>query len=127
MACSVSDKLIVDYDGLGLAYATSQGIHGLAILQLAQLEADLLTPNVSVIGGSFGFVMIAAMALTSNEASRRRLGPAHWKRLHGLGQLTLGVIYLVSYGGRAAENLAFAPHLSLLLAAFGLRLAARRR
>ena len=109
---------------LGLAFAAAITVHGGAILMLSTFDEALLTFDVSVIGGGFGFLMVFAMAATSTDAAVRRLGGAKWRALHNLGQLTLAIVYLVTYGGRVAADLDFLPGLGLLLAAIGLRGAA---
>ena len=53
-------------------------------------------PQATVYGGGFGFVMLAAMAATSNDASQRRLG-ASWRRLHRVGLYTVWIVFAVSY------------------------------
>lgn len=116
---------------VGLAYFVAQYVHLAAILGLARVEPALLEDAALVYGGGFGFVMIGLMAATSNDAAVRRLGARGWRRLHGLGQLTVALIYLSTYGGRIAEDIAYGPAFALLLSAFTLRAAdviqARRR
>ena len=106
---------------LGLAFATAQGIHGLAILTLTRFDDQVMTGSISDLGGGFGFVMIAAMSATSTDAAVKRLGAKRWRALHQLGQLTLAVVYLVTYSGLVARKSAFWPGLAILLAAFALR------
>lgn len=82
---------------LGLAAAVSHGYHLAFILVLYGMggpgeDTSLLT----VIGGGWGFVLLAAMAATSNDASQRKLGRS-WRRLHLLGMWTVWIIYAVSY------------------------------
>lgn len=109
---------------LGLAYFVAQYVHLAAIVGLARIEPALLEDPVAVYGGGFGFVMIGAMAATSNDAAVKRLGGRNWSRLHGLGQLTIALIYLSSYGGRVVEDASYWPAAALLLGAFALRGAA---
>ena len=109
---------------IGLAYFVAQYVHLAAIVGLARVEPVLLEDPVAIYGGGFGFLMIGLMALTSNDAAVKRLGGKAWSRLHGLGQLTVAIIYLSSYGGRIAEDLAYWPAFTLLLGAYGLRAAA---
>jgi len=109
---------------LGLAFAAAITVHGGAILVLSTFDEALLTFDVSVIGGGFGFLMVFAMAATSTDAAVRRLGGAKWRALHNLGQFTLAIVYLATYGGRVAEDLDFLPGLGILFAAIGLRGAA---
>lgn len=110
--------------GLGLAFATTLGIHGLAILRLASLERGILEPNVSVIGGGLGMALVAAMALTSNDAAVRRLGRTRWRRLHLFGQIFIAGVFAVTYGGRLAEDPSYWPAVALFALAMGLRVAA---
>ena len=81
---------------LGLSLAASHGYHLLFILALYAMGKGGDTSLATVYGGGFGFVMLAAMAATSNDASQRRLG-RNWRRLHLLGIYTLWVVFAVSY------------------------------
>jgi sulfoxide reductase heme-binding subunit YedZ len=119
--------LLLRRRALGLAFATAQGIHGVAILSLARFDDEVITANFSVAGGSFAFLMLAAMSATSNDAAVKWLGGKRWRALHQFGQLTLAVVYLVTYAGRISEDLAFLPGLATLLTAFALRGVAYRR
>ena len=109
---------------LGLAFAVAQTVHGGAILGLMRLEPVVSEINLSTVGGGFGFLMMFAMAATSNDAAVKKIGGRAWRRLHGTGQLTLAIVYLVTYGGRVVEDTAFWPGLAALLFAFALRGAA---
>ncbi|MDT8857759.1 protein-methionine-sulfoxide reductase heme-binding subunit MsrQ [Paracoccaceae bacterium Fryx2] len=52
-------------------------------LRWAEIGADILKrPYITI--GMAGFLMLLPLALTSNDASVRRLGPAAWRRLHWL-------------------------------------------
>ena len=67
---------------LGLSVAASHvGFHGAFILVLYALGAGGDTPIVTVLGGGFGLLCLAVMALTSTNAAQRRLGQ-HWRQLH---------------------------------------------
>lgn len=109
---------------IGLAFATTHAIHGLAILCLASFEPEALAPELDTIAGGLGYVVIAAMAATSSDRAVRALGGRRWRALHRTGQWTLFVIFLATYGGRVAEGRPFWPALGLLLAALALRSAA---
>lgn len=113
---------------LGLAFATAQTVHGIAILLLARFHAgtseSVLAPDPALYGGALGFVLMFAMAATSNDAAQRRLGGPAWRALHRSGQIVLFVIYCVTYGGRVANDAAYWPGAALLVAAAGLRIAA---
>jgi DMSO/TMAO reductase YedYZ heme-binding membrane subunit len=81
---------------LGLSLTVSHSLHLAFILWLAQLGALGEVGAVTLYGGGWGYVLIYAMALTSNDASVRALGP-NWRRLHLLGLYTLWIIYAFSY------------------------------
>lgn len=53
-----------------------------------------------------------------------RLGATRWRALHRTGQIFVFGVYLVTYGGRVAEDASFWPGLALVLGAGALRLAA---
>ncbi len=111
---------------LGLAFATAQLVHGTAIgIRLAR-DPELLTPDVSFFGGALGFVFVAAMAATSNDAAQRALGGRAWRTLHRSGQWVLFAIFVVTWAGRLAEAVRPLPAAALLALglALGLRIAA---
>lgn len=120
----LSRALLARRRAIGLAFATAQLVHGAAILLLARHEPDTLGPDPSFVGGALGFVFVVAMAATSNDAAQRRLGPRAWRTLHRSGQITLFVIYAVTYAGRVAENANYWPGVLILAAALAIRLAA---
>jgi DMSO/TMAO reductase YedYZ heme-binding membrane subunit len=95
---------------LGLSAAVSHGYHLIFILWLAGTAGLGDTDMVTIVGGGWGFVLLAAMAATSNDASQRRLR-ANWRRLHLLGVWTTWIIYAVSYwpGVLLGENVAVIP------------------
>lgn len=119
-----SRGLVARRRALGLAFATAQIVHGLAILVFATRESGVLRLDVEFVGGALGFGFVLAMAATSNDAAQRALGASAWRALHRSGQLTLFVIYAVTYAGRFAGNPNYAPGVLLLALALGIRLAA---
>lgn len=55
----------------------------LDLQDLARIGADLVKrPYITI--GFAGFVMLLLLALTSNNASIRRLGPVRWRKIHWL-------------------------------------------
>lgn len=109
---------------LGLAFAVALTVHGIAIIGLARLEPEIAPLDIGTIGGGFGFVMVFAMAATSNNAAVKKIGRRAWRRFHSLGQFTFAVVYLVQYGGLVVEDLSYWPAVAALIFAFGLRGAA---
>lgn len=112
---------------IGLAFFVAQYVHLAAIVGLARIEPGILEDPTAVYGGGFGFLMVAVLAATSNDASVKRLGESAWRRLHAFGQLTLAVVYLATYGPLIDEDLAYWPAGALLLGAYALRGAAALR
>ena len=110
---------------LGLSFATAHTIHLGALITFHSLAGEF--PNaVTLAGGGGAYLMMFAMAATSNDASVRRLG-RNWVRLHKVGIYWLWFIFTFSYAGRVFDGqLEFAPFLALLVAGLGLRVAAAR-
>jgi sulfoxide reductase heme-binding subunit YedZ len=109
---------------IGLSFAAAHGVHFAALLIAVLLFASHPSSK-TVYGGGFGYVMIAVMALTSNDWSVRKLGPRNWKALHTFGALTIAVIFAVSYLGRLEDKPWLAiPTLALLGLAVLLKFAA---
>lgn len=108
---------------IGLSFAAAHFVH-LGALLVAVLVFE--TPrSATTIYGGFGYVMVALMALTSNDWSVRTLGPRNWKALHTFGGVVIAAIFFVSYLGRLEDKAWLAiPALSLLGGAVLLKLAA---
>ena len=88
---------------LGLAFAANHTVHFAALLTgiLAfHREAALVT----IIGGGTVYVFIALMALTSNDAAVRWMGPKRWKLLHAVGGWAILLVFTNSYVGRIPEK-----------------------
>ena len=117
-------QLLFRRRAIGLGFAAAHGVHFLAVL------AVLLGPGYKadlpvLIGGGVGYVFVAAMALTSNNAAVRALGIGRWKLLHATGGYVLAFIFAFTYyGGLSAKPLAAAPALALIGIAAMLRAAA---
>lgn len=113
---------------IGLGFAFSHTIHLIAIVMLYRLLDEAPSP-VTLVGGGFGYILLWAMALTSNTAAMKRLGH-RWKRLHRFGIHYLWLIFVQSYLGRIfdPETLTVGPLGSgIALLAAALRFAAWRK
>lgn len=111
---------------LGLSYALVMGAHLCTILAWFATPEIVVEPNLTLIGGGAGMVLIAVLAATPNDASVRRLGRRTWRGVHGAALHFLWVIYLVTYLGRITESQPeFWPGLAVVIALAGLRFAAR--
>ncbi|MEP2782339.1 MAG: protein-methionine-sulfoxide reductase heme-binding subunit MsrQ [Pseudoruegeria sp.] len=85
---------------------------------LSQIWADILKrPYITV--GMIGFVLMIPLALTSNNWSVRKLGPAKWRRLHKLTyavSIAGGLHYVMLVKGWQLEPLIYFGVICLSLA-----------
>lgn len=99
---------------IGLSFAAAHFVHFAALL-IAVFVFAAQPSTKTIYGGGFTYVLIAAMALTSNDWSVRKLGPRNWKMLHTIGGLAVAIVFTVSYLGRLEEKAWLAiPALTLL-------------
>lgn len=107
---------------LGLSFALSHTVHLLAIFNYLRLPGSVPAAPHEIAG----YVLIYAMAFSSNSYSIKALG-TWWKRLHAVGIQLIFVTYLIGYASSLAEperrplGVVVVP---LLVAALGIRLAA---
>ena len=113
---------------LGLGFATAHTFHLVALLLfLSNLEGYSVDASVAVAG--FGYVVTALLALTSNDYSVRRLGPAKWKQLHTVGVSILMLYFFVAFSGRLLTNFApiYGVYVALIATAVVAKLRVKRR
>ncbi len=121
----VSRFLVQRRRALGLAFATAHTIH-LAALMTRNVVAGERPDAVTLLVGGGAYLVMFAMALTSNDAALRLLG-RNWLRLHKVGIYWLWFVFTVSYAKRTfGDHAEFAPLFGLALAALALRIVARR-
>ena len=112
---------------IGLGFAASHFVH-LGALLISIMVFDHATSPKTIIGGGIGYLFVLAMAVTSNDASVRRLGPRRWRLLHATGGYVIAGIFTSSYIGRLPTNPALAvPMLTLIVLAATLRILAWAR
>jgi DMSO/TMAO reductase YedYZ heme-binding membrane subunit len=113
---------------LGLSFAVSHAIHLAAIVALATRFPSGFgaTSAVTRYGGGLGFVAVALLAATSNDAAVRRLGPSRWRTLHRICVWYLFGIFALSYGPAAFFDPWYAPASAAIFAAAAIRFAAWR-
>ena len=120
----------------GIAFGASMTIHVGCILRLYSLYAPTRPPMVTdadFLVGIPGLVLVALMTATSAVAVRRRMKPAHWRRLHRTGLWVVWSIFflcLVDSVGRketAHPVTAYWMFIAALLAALAVRVIAARR
>ncbi len=112
---------------LGVSFATSHGVHLIAIVAAARVIADFNIDVFTLSAGGLGYVLIAAMTITSFDTTARWLGRRWWSRLHKVGVYYMWAIFAFDYVGRATVSVAFLPLAVVVLGALGLRIAASRQ
>ncbi|WP_296600605.1 hypothetical protein [Phenylobacterium sp.] len=109
---------------VGLAFAANHFVHlGFVVAAVSQFGET--RPLFVYLAGGGAYLMIAAMALTSNDAAQRWMGPKGWRLLHAMGGWWVLIIFANSYVARLMAKPAIAgPAVVLIVAALGLRIAA---
>ena len=97
----LSKALLQKRKYFGLGFAFSHTIHLVALVTFFAVSGEPVD-WIAVVGGGWGYLLLFAMAITSNRAAMKALG-VWWKRLHWVGIHTLWTIFLVSYSGRIFE------------------------
>ena len=99
-------ELLARRKWFGLGFAISHTIHFAAIVTFYRVSQEAPAP-ITIVGGGFAYLLLWAMALTSNAAAMKALG-RWWKRLHRFGIHYLWLIFTQSYLGRLANPESFA-------------------
>ena len=108
---------------IGLAFAANHFVHLGFVVAAVSTFGETRPLFVYLLGGG-AYVMIALMALTSNDAAQRAMGHRNWKLLHAVGGWWVLVIFANSYVSRLMEKPAIAgPAVALIVAALALRIA----
>ena len=113
---------------LGVSFAVSHFIHLIAIGMLRELAPAELAAEANAITWIFGglaYAFIAAMAFTSFDRTARMIGPRAWTILHTTGSYYIWIIFANSYFARAVMSPEYIPIAVIIVAALGLRIAAR--
>jgi len=87
---------------LGLGFAMSHTVHLAAIVMLFRTLGEV-PPAVTLAFGGLAYVLLYAMAFTSNRSAMKALG-ARWKTLHRIGIHYLWFIFAQSYVGRIVQD-----------------------
>jgi DMSO/TMAO reductase YedYZ heme-binding membrane subunit len=115
---------------LGLSFALSHGLHGLAIIALASTAPSLfkqLSNTGTQISGGLAYLFILAMAATSFDRTAAMIGPKAWRWLHLCGAYYIWLSFMVTFGKRAVMDPLYWPFITVLIAALALRLCLRRK
>lgn len=87
------------YWGLGFALAHIIHLGALTTFFVVSPEDPAL---ITILAGGLAYVLIVAMAATSNNWSQRTLG-RWWHRLHLMGMIYIWIIFAQSYAGRLED------------------------
>jgi DMSO/TMAO reductase YedYZ heme-binding membrane subunit len=113
---------------IGVSFAVSHALHAAFLVWFALGWPDSFRDTVAastLAFGSLGYVFVAAMTATSFDRSAAWLGRRRWKLLHGTGAWVLWGIFFATFVPAALRLPSRIPFALALLAALGLRIAAR--
>jgi methionine sulfoxide reductase heme-binding subunit len=96
-------KLMQRRRALGLSFAAAHSVHLVALL-IAIVGFGHPSNMVAIVGGAIGYVVVLAMAATSNNAAIKALGAKRWKALHKFGGFFLTGIFIFDYTGSFASR-----------------------
>jgi sulfoxide reductase heme-binding subunit YedZ len=111
---------------IGLGFATSHAFHLAGIVAIAALDPPGFVAGLNLASylGAAGFVLIAAMAITSNEAVKRRMSKRAWTVLHRTGMHVFWIVFAGTYAGRVGVEPVFAVPLAIFVGIAAVRCAA---
>ncbi|MEK9967782.1 MAG: ferric reductase-like transmembrane domain-containing protein [Ferrovibrio sp.] len=115
---------------LGVSFATSHGLHGMAIIAFAISDPALfstMTNTGTLISGGIAYAAIFAMAATSFDGAVRWLGPRNWRVLHWCGSWYIALSFVITNGKRTPDMPFYWVPVLLVFIAIALRLADRWR
>lgn len=112
---------------IGLSFALVHFVHaGLVLSNLIFTEASRTAPVLT--GGGLAYVFLGLMALSSNNASVRKLGAKNWKRLHKIGSYYIWIIFMATTVPEIPLSWPLGAIIPLVgFSALGLRVAAYRK
>jgi hypothetical protein len=111
---------------LGISMAVSHTYHAIALFGLWFVTAGA-APQLGLLG-TFGYVLLIAMTVTSFKRPAAWLGKRGWKILHTTGMHFFWLGLLFEYSSNLPKSmLIYSPFVILLVLAMMLRLAASRK
>lgn len=87
---------------VGVSFAVSHLVHGIAIVGLSRATGAAPEPGTLVAGG-LAYGLLAAMAATSFDRSAAWLGPRAWNRLHRTGIHYLWFVFAFTFAGTLSQ------------------------
>jgi hypothetical protein len=108
---------------VGLSMALSHTVHLGAIVTLATVwpAAGAAIPVATRTAGSLGYLVLAALVVTSNDRAVARLGVRRWRLLHRAGAWILWLVFVLSYAPGATAHFASGLAVTTLAAVAVLR------
>jgi hypothetical protein len=110
---------------LGVAFALAHFVHGIVIVRTYGAGLFDERPPGPLATGFAVYLVIAALALTSNDRAVTWLGAGRWRLLHLAGIHVIWIAFLLAYLSKAVNDAIYALPVVLLVGALVLRLAAR--
>jgi DMSO/TMAO reductase YedYZ heme-binding membrane subunit len=114
---------------LGLSFALLHFTHAGFIAARVIVHSDNFWGSRSVaslVPGTFAYLLLLAMTITSFARPRKWLGRARWNVLHKVGVYALWLIFTLAYAKGVSDEPAKAAGVAFLIAGLLLRGAARR-
>ena len=96
---AVSTYLMRHRRQVGLGFATAHFAH-LTALSLYLTGLDGFSVDTSTAVAGFGYVVLLALTLTSNDWSAKQMGPVTWRRLHTTGINILMLYFFVAFSAK---------------------------
>jgi methionine sulfoxide reductase heme-binding subunit len=111
---------------IGLGFATSHGFHlaGIIAIMWPAPGAFLRSQPPTNIVALITFLLLGAMAVTSNDRIRKAMPPKAWKRLHRTGMHFSWVSFTATYAAAITASPAYAVPTLVLLVIAAIRFAA---
>jgi sulfoxide reductase heme-binding subunit YedZ len=109
---------------LGLAFAISHGVHLVAIIAFARLDASAFsarTTTGSLVSGGIAYAFILAMAVTSFDRTAAWLGARRWKLLHTAGSYYVWMSFAIAFARRVPADPAYLAGVLILVSALAAR------
>jgi DMSO/TMAO reductase YedYZ heme-binding membrane subunit len=93
---SVTKTILSHRRYFGISFTIAHSFHLIALTYFftVSVESPAL---VSIIGGGAGYLIMYAMAFTSNDRMVKRIGERKWKILHKIGSSYLVVIFIYAF------------------------------
>ena len=80
----------------GISFAIAHSFHLIALTYFFTVSVE--GPSiVSIIGGGAGYLIMYAMAFTSNDRMVKKIGSRKWKLLHKIGSSYLAIIFIYAF------------------------------